>query len=137
MSAINDARSVSQKIRGYYNDGFRTAIIGLAQAHLAAALDQFHKLQPAQVKTGTKNGEEVQYSSVGGRYWTNRTGDAAARVFGEVFFSDKAVGFFMAHGVEYGIYLELANNRQNEALRPLVEIYGNQYIMAVEEVLKP
>jgi hypothetical protein len=124
MSAATDARSVSQKIRGHYGEQFRVALLGLAQAHLAAALDHFHKVQPSQ-------------QGRTGRFWTNQTSDAANRVFGEAFATEKAVGFFLAHGVEYGIYLELANNRQNEALRPLIEIYGNQYIMAVEEVLKP
>jgi len=30
------------------------------------------------------------------------------------------VGFFLAHTQQYGVYLELANNRQNEAIRPVI-----------------
>ena len=123
MSALQDARSVSQKIQGHYDNKLRPSIEALALAHLGAMLEHFHQVQPSgQGKTG--------------RFWTNRTGDAESRVFGEVFSTDEAIGFFMAHGVDYGIYLELANNRQNESLRILIEIYGNSYILSVRELMK-
>jgi hypothetical protein len=86
-------------------------------------LDHFHQVQPSgHGRTG--------------RFWTNQTGDTESRVFGEVILTDGAIGFFLAHGVEWGIYLELANNRQNESLRPLIEIYGNMYIIAVRKLMK-
>lgn len=122
MSAIDDARSIGQKIKGHYDTKFMASLEALALAHLGAALEHFHQVQPSgQGNTG--------------RFWTNRTGDTANRVFGEVVKTDEYVGFFLAHGVEWGIYLELANNRQNEALRPLIEIYGNAYIVAVRRLM--
>jgi hypothetical protein len=123
MSAIDDARSVSQKIQGHYDKKVLPSLEALALATLGAALEHFHQVQPpGQGRTG--------------RFWTNQTGDTESRVFGEAFATDEAVGFFLAHGVEWGIYLEKANNRQNEMLRPLIEIYGNAYIVAVREMMK-
>lgn len=123
MSAIDDARSFSLAIKEHYGPKFKAALEALAIAHLSAAMDHFARVQ----RTG---------QGKPGRFWNNRTGQTAERVFGEVFSDDKSVGFFMAHGVKWGIYLELANNRQNEALRPLIEIYGNQYIVSVRELMK-
>jgi hypothetical protein len=123
MSAIDDVAIISQKLQGHYGPRLKASLEALALAHLGAMLAHFHSVQPGQQgKTG--------------RFWTNQTGQTAARVFGEVFTDDKSVGFFMAHGVEWGIYLEKANNRQNESLRPMIEIYGNSYIIAVRELMK-
>jgi hypothetical protein len=123
MSAKDDARSVSQSIKDHYGPRFKASLEAMALAHLGAALDHFARVQ----RTGPGNP---------GRFWNNQTGQTAERVFGESFKDDKSVGFFMAHGVKWGIYLEIANNRQNESLRPLIEIYGNSYIVAVRELMK-
>ena len=53
-------------------------------------------------------------------FWTNRTKIAKDTVFADAFLEQNIVGWFIAHSVEYGVYLELANNRQNEALRPII-----------------
>jgi hypothetical protein len=123
MSAIDEAKLVSSKISERFGPRFKAALEAMALAQLGAALAHFHQVQPP--------GQGVQ-----GRFWKNDTSDAVSRVFGETFSDGESVGFFLAHGVQYGIYLELANNRQNEALRPLVEIYGNQYIVFIREIMK-
>lgn len=60
----------------------------------------------------------------GNTYWENRTNLAKDTVFSGAFIeADDVMGFFLAHTVHYGVYLELANNRQNEALRPIINEY--------------
>lgn len=58
------------------------------------------------------------------KYWENRTQQAFQRVFSGVINDSDGIGFFIAHGVDYGIYLELANFRKHAALRPLAEIHA-------------
>lgn len=61
----------------------------------------------------------------GNTYWENRTNLAKDLVFSQPFMEEggNVMGFLLAHTVHYGVYLELANNRQNEALRPIINEY--------------
>ena len=56
----------------------------------------------------------------GNEYWNNKTSTAYSRVYAEGFIEGDVIGWFIAHAVEYGVYLELANDRKHEALRPIV-----------------
>lgn len=68
--------------------------------------------------------QELQSNQANNAYWNNQTYQALERIFADAFQDADAVGFFVAHGVEYGVWLEIANDRQHEALRPIVEKYG-------------
>ena len=68
----------------------------------------------------------------GSKYWKNRTHDAEKRMFSEAFIDRNEIGWFLAHGVSYGVYLELANNRQNEAIRPIVNELAPQFFKEVK-----
>ena len=64
----------------------------------------------------------------GNTYWENRTNFAKDTVFSKAFKDGEDVlGFLLAHTMEYGIYLETANDRQNEALRPIINEYLPQF----------
>ena len=63
----------------------------------------------------------------GNVFWDNQTDDALKRMFAKAFIDGNEIGFFLSHGVEYGIYLELANDRQNEAIKPIIEILAPQF----------
>lgn len=65
--------------------------------------------------------EDFQAKQENDYYWNNQSGFAKDLMFAEEFEEKNIIGFFMAHGVEYGPSLELANDRQNEALRPTIE----------------
>lgn len=55
-------------------------------------------------------------------FWNNQTGTAYSQVYAQGFKDVNGdAGFFISHAVEYGIYLELANDRKHEALRPIVQ----------------
>jgi hypothetical protein len=58
-----------------------------------------------------------------GTFWTNRTRLAIRSVYG-FSIDDKSngtIGFGLAHGVDYGKYLELAHNRKNAALEKTIK----------------
>ena len=66
--------------------------------------------------------------------WNNETKQAMQRLFSDSFMEDDSIGFFLAHGVEYGVYLELANDRQNEVLRPTAEKYALKFKLFAQEL---
>jgi hypothetical protein len=85
------------------------------------ALNYFRSVQPPTPETA-------------GQFWTNRTGQAAARVFSNAEITSEFVSWFMAHGVQYGVYLELANNRKHEALRPVIQRFASRFFNDVKKI---
>src|SRR5690606_40915510 len=50
--------------------------------------------------------------------WTDRTGAARAGLFSDVRVGPDELSIILAHGVDYGVYLELANNGKYAILWP-------------------
>lgn len=95
----------------------RAAVLALCAQYAGYALQNF-RMKQAQSK-----------------FWTNRTGIARDTVFSGVISERAVAGFFLAHAVEYGIYLELANDRKYEALLPTVAGLYSRFKRDLEEVL--
>jgi hypothetical protein len=68
------------------------------------------------------------------QYWTNRTGIARDTVFSGAYKTDDEVGWYLAHMMQYGVYLELANDRQNESIRPILERYAGRFISDLKKI---
>ena len=66
-------------------------------------------------------------SQDGNQYWINRTDQAKDSMFSNAFVEDETIGWFLSHGKIYGIYLELANDRQNEAIRPIIQELAQKF----------
>lgn len=71
-----------------------------------------------------------------GGFWENRTSEALNRMFSDAFKDKNEIGWLMAHGVDYGVYLELANDRRNEAIRPIIQRFSGRFFKAVEKIYK-
>jgi hypothetical protein len=56
----------------------------------------------------------------GNAFWQNETYDAMNRMFSGVFKKENMIGWFMAHEMDYGVYLELANDGVHAAIRPTI-----------------
>jgi hypothetical protein len=97
-------------------DKRRAALIALSKAYAARAVQLFKDMQ----------GNE--------EFWENQTFQAKDSVFGDSIDEADFVGFFLAHGKDYGVYLELANDRQNEALRPIINALWPDYIKDVKRI---
>src|SRR5512139_1061336 len=106
-----DVSEVKQNIAGIF-ERRKAAVYALSLKWAAIALNYFRSVQPASPNSS-------------GQFWHNRTAQASARMFTDAFQEGSAdeliIGWFMAHGVIYGVYLELANNRAHEAIRPIIE----------------
>jgi hypothetical protein len=92
------------------------ATLALCQEYGAMALNRFLQKQ---------NNNE---------FWKNQTYTALDTVFYGTISQKDFVGFFLAHAVEYGVYLELANDRQNEALRPTVMAFYSRFEKDLQEI---
>jgi len=106
--------------------------LALCLEYAALILEEFRRQQMVGPGGGSWidrfNGQGV------GRYWNNQTEIAAKSVFSDAFMDEEEVGFFIAHLVEYGVYLELANDRRHEALRPLIEEFYPKFRESLEAV---
>lgn len=70
------------------------------------------------------------------RPWTDRTGHARQRLVGWVeMFSDK-VRIHIGHGVDYGVYLELAHEKRFAILQPTVNAMSQEVLEGFKELMR-
>ena len=70
------------------------------------------------------------------RPWTDRTGHARQRLVGWVeMFSDK-VRIHIGHGVDYGVYLELAHEKRYAILQPTVNALSKEVLEGFKELMR-
>lgn len=96
----------------------RAALYALSLFYSAKALNDFRSNQAQDV------------------YWTNRTFTAKDTVFSDAFLSEDEVGWFIAHAVEYGVYLELANDGRYQALKPTVDKFAKKFLADAKRIFE-
>lgn len=99
----------------------KAAVYAICLKWGAVMLEYFHRQQPPSP------GEK-------GLFWTSRTAYAAATFFYYVLQSNDYVALRVAHLAQYGIYLELANDRKHEAIRPLIKRYAGRCLKEIQEL---
>jgi len=117
MGTAQDVNKVKKNIASSYHRK-RAALFVLSLDFAGRIINDFRQIQ---------EGSEL--------YWNNQTGDAAKTMFSEAFQNDNEIGFFLSHYERYGIYLELANDRQNEAIRPLILKWAPRFYKAAKEIV--
>ncbi len=115
MSVAGDVGRVSRRIRSIY-ERRRLAVYALSLSYAARALNYFRQNQDNNA------------------YWVNRTFQARDAVFADAEIEGDIVSWFIAHGKTYGIYLELANNRKHEALRPTIVHFFDDFKKDLESL---
>lgn len=78
--------------------------------------------------------QEMQTEQANNEFWDNQTRQAMLQLFSDAFLDADSVGFFLAHGVEYGVYLELANDRQNAILVPTIDRFALKFKLFAQEL---
>lgn len=117
MSVQDDVKKVVKNINNIYKRR-EAAVFAISLNYSAIALNYFRQVQSAD------------------GFWTNRTRQALDRMFSNAFIESNSVGWFMAHGIDYGVYLELANDRKNEAIRPTIQRFAGRFLNAVKGLYK-
>ena len=72
---------------------------------------------------------QLQNSAKENRKWTDRTGHARQRLTGYVGKIPEGYRITLAHGVDYGIWLELANEKRFAIIPQTIEYVGTFEIM--------
>ena len=117
-----DVTKLKTNIKNIYSRK-EIALYGLALQYAEMAIRYFREVQP-------------QTPNTLGAFWHNRTGTAAARMFTDAEISASFISWFMSHGVQYGTYLELANDRRHEAIRPIIRRYISRFMQDVKKTYK-
>ncbi len=112
MSASQDAVKVATMIPTIWRARTLPAIYALAKKTAQESVNKMKESHP----------------------WNDQTYSAKNFLFGDAFQEPGAVGFFIAHGVQYGVYLELANDRKNEILRPTIQAFGSEFLVGVRRL---
>ena len=79
---------------------------------------------------------EIQAKMKINRPWTDRTGMAKARLNTSV--SKTETGSYritLAHGVDYGLWLELAHEKRFAIVKPTIELKGNDVLKGYANLL--
>lgn len=99
----------------------KIALYGLALSYAGLMINLFRSMQPAKQNSW-------------GVFWYNRTGQAAAGMNTEAKMSNDFISLIMSHGVQYGTYLELANDRVHAAIYPVMMTYFSQYMQDINKL---
>lgn len=84
------------------------------------------KVDDAVRVMATQGGQKMQNFARENRKWTDRTGQARQRLVGGSGLMPRGHGYrvYIAHGVDYGIWLELAHEKRFSILPQTVEYVG-------------
>lgn len=69
------------------------------------------------------------------RPWTDRTAQARQRIKGYCVRSEKGVRIYLAHGVDYGVYLEFANEKRYAVIYPTLRRKGPEILSGAVKVV--
>lgn len=67
--------------------------------------------------------------------WTDRTGRARQTLTGTGYKDGNDYVVKLAHGVSYGVFLELAHEKKYAIVRPTIQTQGNEVIAAFDDLL--
>ena len=99
-------------------DRTKAAVYALCKQYAGLALQRFRQKQARDA------------------YWNNQTNTAYNTVFSDAELTREYCEFFLAQSVEYGVYLELANDRKHEAIRPTVMAFYSRFMRDLEKIFK-
>jgi len=116
MSIVNDINKVKGNITNIYSRKV-AGVYALCLEYCALALRYFRSAQ------------------AGNKFWKNVTNQAMDRMFTNPFKTSAYIGWLMAHGVKYGVYLELSNDRRHEAIRLVIQRFAGRFLEAVKDIL--
>lgn len=68
--------------------------------------------------------------------WTDRTGHARQRLTATVGRTGTGYRIVLSHGVDYGIWLELANEKRYAIIQPTIQVKSNDVMKAFDRLLE-
>lgn len=104
---------------------------------LSQNLDEFQgRLKYAVQMYASTKANELEALMKANRKWTDRTGMAKARLNASTSEPDEnTIRITLAHGVEYGIWLELANEKNFAIIAPTLSQQGPRVIEGLNDLM--
>ena len=111
--------------------------ISYASSTLSKNLDNMAvKLGAVILMYSATKASEIEYNMKADRPWTDRTGMAKAMLSAKVSRpSDDLIRITLAHGVSYGIWLELANGKNYAIIAPTVTKEGPRIVQDLNDLM--
>lgn len=107
------------------------------------ASDLLKSLERAETKSqvaikmfATEGAKKFENYAKKNRPWTDRTGHARQRLVGWVEVLANKVRIHIGHGVDYGIYLELAHEKKYAILQPTVNALSKEVLEGYKDLLR-
>ena len=102
----------------------------LDTSKLAKGLENMRsKFDVAMEMKAGEYASQLQTDAQGNARWTDRTGEARRRLNGSYEVLATGYKLVLAHGVDYGIWLELANEKRYAIIEQVIEYTGTFVIM--------
>ncbi len=76
------------------------------------------ELEDKLLKYGNTCAKKLESEAKKNRPWQDRTAHARQRIVGACRKEDGKIRIYLAHGVDYGVYLELANEKRYAVIYP-------------------
>jgi hypothetical protein len=115
MGEKEDVAALKTNIATVYNRK-RSAVYALCKMYAGLSLQRFRQKQAQDA------------------FFHNRTNTAYNSIKSDAELTKEYCEFFLALTVEYGIYLELANNRAHESIRPTVMSFYSRFMRDLEAI---
>ena len=92
------------------------------------------KIERALVAYGETAAASLQGEAQAKRSWTDRTAHARQRIKGYCVKTERGVRIYLAHGVDYGVFLEFAHEKKYAIIYPTLRRRGPEIIAAAAKV---
>lgn len=85
---------------------------------------------------GDSVSKEMEAYAKSNRPWTDRTGEARKNLRGSTIPMKDKVRCNISHGVNYGIFLEMCNERKYQVLEPTIKAIGPKAVNGLSKIFK-
>lgn len=93
------------------------------------------RMEEALMAYGKTAAVSLQGEAQANRPWTDRTTHARQRIKGYCVRIENGVRIYLAHGVDYGVYLEFAHEKRLAIIYPTLRRRGPEIISAAVKVV--
>ena len=94
------------------------------------------RAEQALEKYGETAAAMLQGEAQMSRTWTDRTSHAVQRIKGYCIRTDTGIRIYLAHGVDYGVYLEFANGKKYAVIYPTLRRKGPEIMAGAVKVVR-
>lgn len=113
------------------------AIIRVNSKQLLKRLENAETKSQVAIKMFSQEGaKKFENYAKNNRPWTDRTGHARQRLVGWVEMFSNKVRIHIGHGVDYGVYLELAHEKRYAILQPTVNALSKEVLEGFKELMR-